>query len=462
MSREAALARAEALVDSGEFFDLLAARVAYQTESQVEGRGDDLKAYLVEDMAPYLEKLGFTWRLADNPAAADKPFLIAQRIEDESLPTLLTYGHGDTVRAMDGEWFDGLEPWKLIRRGEKWYGRGAADNKGQHSVNLAALACVLAEKGSLGLNAKVIIELGEEAGSPGLHQICRIEKQALAADVLIASDGPRFEPDRPTIYGGSRGVFNFDLKLDLREGGHHSGNWGGLLANPGIILANAIASLINAQGRILVPGLMPEAIPPSVKAALAELNLTGKGGPKIDPQWGQPGLTAAEKVLGWNSLEVLAFECGNPAAPTHAIPPSAWARMHIRFTADTNPEDFAPAVRRHLDEHGFQAVEVIPQPNTYGSATRMLPDDPWIRWATASVTQTEGEAPAFMPNLGGTLPNDAFSDILGLPTIWVPHSYGGCSQHAPNEHVLESIMRQGLRIMTGLVWDLAENSPARG
>ena len=184
--------------------------------------------------------------------------------------------------------------------------------------------------------------MGEEAGSPGLHDICRMEAEALSADVLIASDGPRLEPDRPTIFGGSRGVFNFDLKLNLRQGGHHSGNWGGLLANPGVILANAIASLIDSRGKILVPGLKPEAIPPSVKAALARLEPTGKGGPEIDPDWGEPGLTLAEKVLGWNSLEVLAFECGNPAAPTHAIPPSARARMHLRFTADTGPDRFCP------------------------------------------------------------------------------------------------------------------------
>jgi hypothetical protein len=52
------------------------------------------------------------------------------------------------------------------------------------------------------------------------------------------------------------------------------------------------------------------------------------------------------------------------------------------------------------------------------------------------------------------LPNDVFADLLGLPTIWVPHSYAGCSQHAPNEHILESISQSALRLMTGLWWDL--------
>ncbi len=67
---------------------------------------------------------------------------------------------------------------------------------------------------------------------------------------------------------------------------------------------------------------------------------------------------------------------------------------------------------------------------------------------------TAGRAPAILPNLGGSLPNDCFADVLGLPTVWVPHSYPACSQHAPNEHLLGSVAREGLAIMTGIFWDL--------
>jgi hypothetical protein len=54
------------------------------------------------------------------------------------------------------------------------------------------------------------------------------------------------------------------------------------------------------------------------------------------------------------------------------------------------------------------------------------------------------------------LPNECFADVLGLPTLWVPHSYAGCSQHAPDEHVLGSIVREGMQMMAGLFWDLGE------
>ena len=88
------------------------------------------------------------------------------------------------------------------------------------------------------------------------------------------------------------------------------------------------------------------------------------------------------------------------------------------------------------------------------AATRLDPGHPWARWAIDSLQATAGREVAVLPNLGGSLPNDVFSELLGLPTIWVPHSYPACSQHAPNEHVLAPVMREGLRLMAGLFWDL--------
>ena len=89
-------------------------------------------------------------------------------------------------------------------------------------------------------------------------------------------------------------------------------------------------------------------------------------------------------------------------------------------------------------------------------ATRLDPDHPWARWVVKSIEETSVHDVAVLPNLGGSLPNHVFADVLELPTIWVPHSYAGCSQHAPNEHVLAPTCRDALRIMTGLWWDLGE------
>jgi acetylornithine deacetylase/succinyl-diaminopimelate desuccinylase-like protein len=461
MTRDAAIARAARHFDDGGFLADLARRVAFRTESQVPASFPELRRYLEEEIGPALEAMGYRTQIFDNPVKGG-PFLIGKRVEDPALPTVFTYGHGDVIRGLEEQWHPGLSPWKLERQGDRLYGRGTADNKGQHSINLAAIAAVLAERGRLGFNSTVMIETSEEIGSPGLKEFCEQQKEMLAADMLLGSDGPRLAPERPTIYMGTRGAINFDMTVDLREGGHHSGNWGGLLANPGVILAHAIASIIDRNGRIQVRDLVPRAIPNSVRAALADCRVEGgTDGPEIDEGWGEPGLTAAEKVFAWNTFEVLAFRTGNPENPVNAVPPRASAHCQMRYVVDTDPAGFLPALRRHLDENGFPMVKLADAKKSFFRATRLDPEHPWAQWAVRSIERTAGRRPAVLPNLGGSLPNDCFAETLGLPTIWVPHSYASCSQHAPNEHALAPILREGLRIMTGMFWDLGE-AEARG
>jgi acetylornithine deacetylase/succinyl-diaminopimelate desuccinylase-like protein len=459
MSRELAISHAERYFDDGGFFTDLARRVAIPTESQNPERQPELGRYLTEEMQPSFERLGFHCRLLPNPIGGRGPFLLAERIEDPAFVTVFSYGHGDVIRGQDASWQAGLNPWKLQRDGERLYGRGTADNKGQHSINLAAFAAAIAARGKLGFNLKVLIETGEEVGSPGLREVCAENKALFAANVLIASDGPRLTPERPTIFLGSRGAANMDLVVDLREGGHHSGNWGGLLANPGIILAHALSKITGPKGELKVPEWRPETLTPSVRRALAGLEVDGGAeGPKIDAGWGEPGLTPAERVFDWSSFEVLAFTCGNPDKPVNAIPPRASAHCQLRYPVGVDPEDIVPALQRHLINSGFSMVKVTLARDGFFPATRLDPEHPWVIWAATSLEKTTGQKPAILPNLGGSLPNDVFADVLGLPTVWIPHSYASCSQHAPNEHMLAPIAREALRLMAGMMWDLGEVS----
>jgi hypothetical protein len=114
-------------------------------------------------------------------------------------------------------------------------------------------------------------------------------------------------------------------------------------------------------------------------------------------------------------------------------------------------------LRHHLDIHGFADVQV--RTGAVMQATRLDPDDPWVRFTLASLERTTGKPTVLLPNLGGSLPNDVFADILSLPTVWIPHSYPACSQHAPDEHLLAPVVREALEAMTGLFWDLGEAAP---
>src|SRR5207302_7650576 len=137
MTRAAAIAAAEAYFDEGGFAADLAGRVAIPTESQVEERLPVLRAYLADEIAPSLARLGFNSEIIDNPVRGG-PMLIAERREAGAETTVFGYGHGDVIRGLEPQWQEGLSPWQLQPVGERLYGRGTADNKGQHTINLAA------------------------------------------------------------------------------------------------------------------------------------------------------------------------------------------------------------------------------------------------------------------------------------------------------------------------------------
>jgi acetylornithine deacetylase/succinyl-diaminopimelate desuccinylase-like protein len=455
MTRTDAIARAHQMLHSGELLAELDRRVAYQTESQNPKKRHALRAYLTEDLQPAFSKLDFLTRLIESPTGRT-PYLLAEYRESGSAPTVLIYGHGDVVDGMAGEWRDNLNPWRATISGNRVYGRGTADNKGQHSINMSALRAVReARGGRLGFNAKFLIETGEEIGSPDLRQVCEQHREELKADLLLASDGPRLSADRPTLFLGCRGGIRIHLDVNLREGAHHSGNWGGVLANPATIVAGAIASLVDGHGRLQVEQLKPPRLSNQIRASLADVKIEPMSDePALAENWGEEGLSAAERLYAWNTLEVLALSAGNIEQPANAIPGKASAVLQLRFVVGTRVDNIAEVIRTHLHDRGFPMVEV--EATQRFAASRTDFDNPWINWTAESIRTTTGKAPAVLPNFGGSLPNDVFTDTLGLPTMWVPHSYPGCSQHAPDEHILLSVTEEALGIMAGLFWDLGE------
>src|SRR5579871_1377377 len=457
MTRTDAVARAQEMLRSGEFLSQLDRRVAYQTESQNPERRDALRAYLTDDLQPAFTRLDFSTRLIESPSGKG-PCLLAEYHENSSAPTVLIYGHGDVVDGMAGAWRDNLDPWRTTRVGNRVYGRGTADNKGQHSINMAALRAVREVRGGkLGFNVKFLVETGEEIGSPDLPQVCTQLKEDLKADLLLASDGPRLSAERPTLFLGCRGGIRIHLDVSLRQGSHHSGNWGGVLANPATILASAIASLVDSHGRLQLEALKPPRLSNQIRAALADVEVKPTADePALSENWGEEGLSAAERLYAWNTLEVLAMSSGNIENVANAIPGQASAVLQLRFVVGTKVDNVADVIRAHLYARGFSMVKV--EATQRFAASRTDFDSPWIGWVADSIRKTTDKAPAVLPNFGGSLPNDVFTDILELPTLWVPHSYPGCSQHAPDEHILLSVTEEALGIMAGLFWDLGELS----
>lgn len=454
--RSKIMEKAGKYVASGKFLQELREAVSYRTVSGNESGRIYLSAYLDEVLTPSLVALGCSVDRFDAWEGGTNSFLLGSRIEDPELPTVLCYGHADVTDGQDQDWSEGLGPWEITEDGDRWYGRGTADNKGQHLINLRALHILLAENGRLGFNLKFLFECGEEIGSPSLDEFAAAHRDELSADVFIGSDGPRLNAATPTVFLGSRGGASFELSANLRPDSYHSGNWGGLLRNPATTLAAAIGTVVDGHGRIRMARLLPTELPESVQHALAHIVFaSGEGEPEPDIGWGEPGLSAAVRVYGWNTLEVLALGAADINKPVNAIPGSAKAVLQLRFVTGTDVTNLEEALQDHLDSQGFGMVKA--RVTTVFPASRLDPGNPWVAWASRSIEITTGLAPVILPNIGGALPNHVFEDTLGLPTLWVPHSYPGCLQHAPDEHALASIAYQGLQMACGLFHDLGHD-----
>ncbi|MDG1946432.1 MAG: M20 family metallopeptidase [Amylibacter sp.] len=453
--KEKAVQHATQYFDKGYFRKDLAELISVKTESQ--NNECNLENYYDQNIIPMLVKMGFKCRVMENPLSKANIILFAERIENADFNTILTYGHGDVVLGQDSCWDNGLSPYKLIEKDNRYYGRGTADNKGQHLINIKALNSLLSVQKKLGFNFKILFEMGEEIGSPGLKTFCQQNKELLKADVFIASDGPRISQKIPTIFTGSRGGINFDLSVNLRDNAHHSGNFGGILKDPSIILSHAIASITDARGQINIPEWLPTSLTPDIKEILAKLPLVDAGF-DLDPDWGQKELTMTERVFGWNSFSVLAMLSGEPEAPLNAISGHARSTCQLRFVVGTDVNKIIPALRNHLNSFGFEDVNIHESEMTPFPATRLEMNNSWLSLITKSLENSMGSKIDLLPNLGGSLPNDSFSEVLELPTIWIPHSYAGCAQHSPNEHMSVPLARQALVCMTALFADLSKEA----
>ncbi|MDA7430911.1 M20/M25/M40 family metallo-hydrolase [Primorskyibacter aestuariivivens] len=456
-AREAAIDRAVSTINEGDFLRSLSELVEISSESQDPDKIEYLFEYLEHVSSKHLDPLGFRCRIFDNPVEDGGPILIAERIENPKQPTVLFYGHGDVVSGMEGQWTEGLDPWKLKSEGNKIFGRGVADNKGQHLVSFFAWKAILEERKQLGFNIRLLLETSEEIGSKGLREFCRENGDLLRADFLVGSDGPRLSAELPTLFMGSRGNMTFDLEVSYRESPMHSGNWGGLLKDPIVRLANALSLIVDGKGRITVPGWEVTSLNQSVKKALAHPSISDVfQKAEIDRDWGTADFTPAERVFAGNSFSVVGISSGDTNHPVNAIQPHAKAVCQLRYVVGTEPEEALAALRDHLDNNDFFDVSIQPRKAEYFRATRVDPDHPLVKFASTSVSRTLGVAPILLPNLGGSLPNDCFTEILNIPTVWIPHSYPDCLQHSPDEHLLTSVVEQGLAVMTGFFWDLGD------
>ena len=371
--------------------------------------------------------------------------------------TVLIYGHYDVQPP------DPLEAWETppfepsIRNG-RIYARGAGDNKGQMFAHLKAVEAVLRTRGRLPVNVKFCFEGEEEIASKNLPAFVSAHRSLLAADVVYASDGP-MHPSGPQVYFGCRGILYLELTAHGAERDLHSGNYGGVAPAPAVRLARALGSLWSSRGKVAVDGFNDRVKKPSpadrrvlraipfdersVRDDLGCLPVTGAGGRGyyrrllLEPNLNVAGLTAGYQGPGMKTI----------------IPRVASAKLDARLVMDQDPDEIEEKIRVHLKRRGFGDIEVKRLGAVPPSRTPV--DHPLGKAVVRAVEQAWGRRPVIVPNLGGTIPDYLFTQVLGLPSVWVPYAPHDEANHAPNESITLEGFINGIRSTAAALYQLA-------
>ena len=383
-----------------------------------------LRAYLADEIAPSFARLGFDERdrrqSGPRRAGPDRRAARAGRGA-----TVFGYGHGDVIRGLEPQWREGLSPWQLQPQGERLYGRGTADNKGQHTINMAALDCVLQTRGRLGFNAKFLIETGEEIGSPGLarglpavqgparrrraDRLRRAAPRAGAADDLSRrARRDEFRPDRrpargrPSFRQLGRAARQSRRDPGARAGDDHHAE----RRDPGARMGARRTCRTRCAWRS-----------PTARSRAARTR------PRSTRIGASRGSARARR-----STAGAASRCW-PSPPATRRTRSTRSRRGPRRPARSASSS---ASTRRISCRRCAAISTRTAFRWCGSSAGRrrisrrrgsIPTIPGCAGPRPRSRQTTGKKPAILPNLGGSLPNDIFADDLGLPTVWVPHSY---------------------------------------
>lgn len=384
-----------------------------------------------------LEQLRALGMQAEAVPTAGWPMVLARRADKPGQPTVMFYGHYDVQPP------DPLEAWlsppfePTIREG-RLYARGVGDNKGQHFAHLLALESLLACQDDLPCNVIILLEGEEEIGSPHMPAFVEQHQEQLKADVVITADGPVHESGRSCIRFGVRGVLSFELRARGANQDLHSGNWGGIAPNPIWTLVHLLGTMKNAQGEITIKGFYDEVLPKTAleQQALDNLPLDLEVVKKhlavsdLDQPLDRPFY---DRRMFWPTLTINGFHGGyGDAGSKTVLPSTAFVKCDIRMVEAQDPEDIFAKVEAHVKEHA-PSVEMIRQGSMAPSKTPL--DSPFAEPIRQAIVAAQGEEPLLVPSAGGSLPDYAFTKILGLPAFTVPYANADEANHAPNENM---------------------------
>ena len=395
-------------------------------------------------------------------AAGGRPLVTGETGPDDAPLTVLVYGHYDVFPADEPEWR--TEPFEPTIDGDRIFGRGTGDNKGQILAYVHALRALHESGAEPPVKVKFLVEGEEETGSPTLPHFAREARDELEADLCLYSDGPLFPNAQPVLLFGVRGAVGLEFVAEGPARNVHSGNFGGVVPNPILDLCHVFAELLDRDGAIAEPSLLAGVEPPSPseREALARLPLDRDAFVRelrVEPQTGSDPVAFHERLLcrpNFNVAGLVGGHAGEGFKPI--VPARASAKVDVRLVGDQDPDQVVEAVQRFLRERGYDRVSVRKLFGQPPSTTSL--DHPYAEAIRQGVREAFGVAPLDVPRLAGTTPDYVFTKILGMPSIVVPLAPNDESNHAPNESTKISLYLGGIRAAGAIFAALAAKGRA--
>jgi acetylornithine deacetylase/succinyl-diaminopimelate desuccinylase-like protein len=329
-------------------------------------------------------------------AGQGAPAVVARRPAPAGAPTVLLYAHHDVQPVGDPADWDS-DPFEPTERGDRLYGRGAADDKAGIAAHLAAIR---AHGGDLPVGITVLVEGEEEVGSPTLEDFLSQYQDLLAADVIVIADSGNWDIGEPALTTSLRGLVDCFVEVRTLDHGVHSGMWGGVVPDAVTAMVRLLATLHDDEGNVAVKGLHagPAAdVDYPVERVRAEsgisdgVELIGSGS-VVERLWTKPAITT------------IGFDATRTADASNTLIPSVKAKISVRLAPGDSSARAMERLKEHLEEHAPWGAQVTFTPGEYGEPTRIDATGPAYDAARAAFRDAwDGVEPVDM-GVGGSIP----------------------------------------------------------
>ena len=434
-----------------ELFDLLR-----QPSISSTGEGMEECADLLGEL---LDAYGFdSWSRIET---SRYPLIYAERLVDETAPTVVFYGHYDVQPPGDEELWESpaFEP---TVRDDSIYARGSGDNKGQLVTHLFAVDALDRAVGDVPLNVKLLFEGGEENGSVGLIEYLEDDPHQIAdADLVYVADGPMHRSRRPTLIYGNRGILSVQLDHECANDDLHSGNFGGPVPNAANELVEVLASMVDGDQITIDEYYDDIAMTDADRDLIADIPVDEDG---IKRELGLDRFATEkpyyERLFLEPTLTINGLSSGYQGEGMKTIiPHKAQAKLDTRLVPDQDPNQIFKLIEAHIHERNPD-IEVTKM-STFPPMKTPL-DTPAADAVLGALSDVWGEEPVEMPLLGGSLPAAYFRDELDVPVLVVPYANPDQGNHSPNEHLDLDCLRNGIETSARVMQRFAADEESNG